>query len=51
MAKQLFVDPNEVRKSSEIAFSNIPVNTYNKTLEEELENYSRKTLSEFTGTW
>jgi 2-oxoisovalerate dehydrogenase E1 component len=44
MAKQLFVDPNEVRKSSEIAFSNIPVNTYNKTLEEELENYSREDL-------
>ena len=44
MAKQLFVDPNEVRKSSEIVFSNIPVNTYNKTLEEELENYSREDL-------
>lgn len=44
MAKQLFVDPNEMRKSSEIAFSNIPVNTYNKTLEEELENYSREDL-------
>src|SRR5690554_4400809 len=44
MAKQLFVDPNEVRKSSEIEFSKIPVNRYNKTIEEELENFSREDL-------
>jgi len=40
MAKQLFVDPNEIRKSGKITFQDIPVNQYNKTIEEEKANFS-----------
>jgi len=40
MAKQLFVDPKELRKSGKITFQDIPVNQYNKTIEEEKANYS-----------
>lgn len=41
MAKQLYVDPKELRKSTKIKFTNIPVNQYNKSIEEEKENYSK----------
>ena len=32
MAKQLFIDPKEIRKSGKIKFKDIPVNVYNKTV-------------------
>jgi len=41
MPKSLFVDPNEARKSGKITFTDIPVNQYNKTIEEEKENYTK----------
>ena len=40
MPKSLNIDPKEVRKSGFITFGKIPVNQYNKTIEEERENYS-----------
>lgn len=40
MAKQLFVDPKEIRKSGKITFKDIPVNQYNKTIEDEKSNFS-----------
>ncbi len=40
MSKQLFVNPDEVRKSGWIKFHDIPVNQYNKTIEEEKANYT-----------
>lgn len=40
MPKCQFVDPKEVRKSSWITFKDIPVNQYNKTIEEEKANFS-----------
>ncbi len=40
MPKSLFIDPKEVRKSSWIEFGKIPVNQYNKSIEEEKENYT-----------
>ncbi len=41
MAKQLFVDPNENSKSGRITFQDIPVNQYNKTIEEEKANFTK----------
>ncbi len=46
MPKQLFIDPNEVRKPGKITFGEIPVNQYQKTLAEEKKNYSRDDLLE-----
>lgn len=40
MPKSQFIDPNEVRKSGWIKFEDIPVNQYNRTIEEEKENFS-----------
>lgn len=40
MPKSQFVDPNEVRKSGWIKFNDIPVNQYNRTIEEEKEYFS-----------
>ena len=40
MPKSLFIDPKEVRKSGWIEFGKIPVNQYNKSIEEEKENYT-----------
>ena len=40
MPKSQFIDPNEVRKSGWIKFFDIPVNQYNRTLEEERQNFS-----------
>lgn len=42
MAKQIFLDPNELRKSGEIVFKGIPVNAYQKSIEGEKENYSKE---------
>jgi 2-oxoisovalerate dehydrogenase E1 component len=44
MTKSLFVDPVEVRKSGWLSFENIPLNQYNKTLEEEKGNFSKEDL-------
>ena len=40
MPKALFVDPNEVRKSGFIKFNDIPVNQYNKTIDEEKSSFT-----------
>jgi 2-oxoisovalerate dehydrogenase E1 component len=40
MPKNQFINPDEVRKSGEITFNPIPVNQYNKSIEEEKANYS-----------
>ncbi len=40
MPKSLFVDPAETLKAGKISFEDIPVNTYNKTIEEERKRYS-----------
>src|SRR5690554_4025849 len=44
MPKSQFIDPNEVRKSDFIEFNDIPINQYQKTLEEEKANYSKEDL-------
>ena len=40
MPKSQFIDPNFVRKSGKIKFSDIPVNQYKRTIDEEKENFS-----------
>jgi len=40
MPKVQFINPKDVRKKGEIKFDSIPVNQYDKTIEEEKENYS-----------
>ena len=40
MPKSLFISPEEVRKPGRIIFKDIPVNSYNKTIEEERSRYS-----------
>ena len=42
MSKQLFVDPVELRKPGKITFEDIPVNVYNKTIQDEKVNYSKE---------
>ncbi|HHW31456.1 MAG TPA: dehydrogenase [Clostridiaceae bacterium] len=42
MPKALFLDPKEIRKSGTISFKDIPVNQYNKTIEEEKANFSKE---------
>ncbi|MDR2232012.1 MAG: dehydrogenase, partial [Tannerella sp.] len=46
MPKHLFIDPAEVRKPGEITFSPIPVNQYNLTVKDELDNnnYTKEDL-------
>jgi len=44
MPKSEFIDPAIVRKKSSITFQPVPVNQYDKTLEEEKENFSNKDL-------
>ena len=44
MPKVQFIDPNEVRKAGEITFQPIPVNQYNKSIEEEKDNFSDEEL-------
>ena len=38
MPKSLFVDPSEVRAPGKVTFNEIPVNQYNKTIQEELDS-------------
>jgi 2-oxoisovalerate dehydrogenase E1 component len=40
VTKSLFIDPNEMRKSGKVTFTDIPVNQYNKSVEEEKANFS-----------
>ncbi len=44
MPKSQFIDPSEVRKAGKITFNPIPVNQYNKTVEEEKANFSNEDL-------
>lgn len=44
MPKIQFIDPKEVRKAGEVTFKPIPVNQYNKTVEEEKANFSNEDL-------
>jgi 2-oxoisovalerate dehydrogenase E1 component len=44
MPKSQFIDPSELRKAGEITFQPIPVNRYNKTVEEEKANFSNEDL-------
>ncbi|HKL33945.1 MAG TPA: thiamine pyrophosphate-dependent enzyme, partial [Tangfeifania sp.] len=41
MPKNQFINPAEVRKPGQIEFKPIPVNQYNKTIEEEKDNFSK----------
>jgi len=40
MPKSIFIDPAEVRKKGKIKFEDIPMNIYDKTIEQEKSNYS-----------
>jgi len=40
MPKSQFIDPKEIRKSGKITFKDIPVNQYNKSIEEEKANFT-----------
>lgn len=42
MTKQLAIDPNEMRKPGFIEFNKIPVNQYNKTIQQEKTNFSKE---------
>ena len=44
MPKSQYIDPREVRKAGRITFNEIPVNSYNKTLQEERSRFSDKDL-------
>jgi len=44
MPKSQFIDPKELRKSGKITFKDIPVNAYNKTIDEERKNFSDEDL-------
>ena len=41
MSKQLFVDPKFLRSKGKIEFTDIPVNVYNKTIEDEKKNFKK----------
>lgn len=41
MPKEKFIDPREILKPGKITFKDIPVNTYQKPLSEEVDSYSR----------
>lgn len=42
MSKALFVSPAEMRKPGSIKFTDIPVNTYQKTVKDELGNFTKE---------
>lgn len=44
MPKSQYVDPVEIRKKGAITFKDIPVNQYDKTIEEEKKNFSTEDL-------
>lgn len=41
MPKNLVIDPNFIRAKGKIEFTDIPVNVYNKTIEDEKKNFSK----------
>lgn len=41
MSKQLPIDPKTVRAKGKVTFPDIPVNVYQKTVKDELENYTK----------
>ncbi|GAF01964.1 hypothetical protein [Saccharicrinis fermentans] len=51
MPKSQFIDPVQVRKSGKIIFKDIPVNQYDKTIEEEKVNYSKEQLVGIYTIW
>ncbi|MEA4898064.1 thiamine pyrophosphate-dependent enzyme [Bacillota bacterium Meth-B3] len=42
MSKQLFIDPSVMRRSGSVKFQDIPVNVYQKTVKDELNNFTRE---------
>jgi len=42
MPKVQFINPDEVRKPKQLEFKPIPINQYNKTIEDEKENFSKE---------
>ncbi len=42
MPKLQFINPDEVRKARQLEFKPIPINQYDKTVEEEKENFTRE---------
>src|SRR4030043_2140332 len=42
MPKSIFIDPNTLRKKSKITFTDVPVNQYKKTIEDEKSNYTKE---------
>ena len=44
MPKSQFIDPKVVRKASKVEFKDIPVNQYDKTIEEEKVNFTKEQL-------
>ena len=45
MPRSLHIDPQEVRSTSQIEFSPIPVNQYNRTLKQEMERHAVEDLT------
>lgn len=41
MAKQIFIDPNVVRKPETLSFPSIPVNQYQKSVKDEKKNFTK----------
>ena len=46
MSKQLFIDPNALRKPGKVHFEDIPVNTYQKTVKDEVGNLTNAQLTD-----
>lgn len=44
MTKSLILTPEELRKQGKITFEDIPVNAYQKTVKDELDNFSKEDL-------
>jgi len=44
MPKSISIKPDEVRRSDQLEFDPIPINQYNKTLEQELTQYTKEDL-------
>ena len=45
MSKQLFVDPNVIRKPGQVTFEPIPCNQYQKKVKDELGNFTPRNSS------
>lgn len=44
MAKQIMIDPDQLRKQSEVSFQNIPVNVFRKRMRDLLGEYTKQQL-------